>query len=129
MQRYILSVVIGGSLILAAAPARAQTCPVADVQAAIDQACPCGGFRNHGQYMKCVRKQVGQLAQAGCDVSERIRCAASSVCGRPHSPVVCCNRRGRAKVFTAEKCLAGQGTVMTGLVRPCDAVCPTPAGP
>jgi hypothetical protein len=79
-----------------------RVCP-ADVQAAVDAACPCDGrllpdgsttpWKSHGQYVSCANHARGALRRAGCvpdsDRQTMARCAAHSNCGRP-TVVVCC---------------------------------------
>jgi len=55
------------------------------VEAAIDQACPCDAAANHGQYVRCVAREVKQLAADGmlgrsCR-GKAVSCAARSACG------------------------------------------------
>lgn len=78
------------------------SCP-ADVDAAIEAECPCAGetigqdvtqpWRNHGQYVRCVKKYRNQLRKADCldraGLRSMSRCAARSTCGKPDR-VVCC---------------------------------------
>src|SRR5262249_13707032 len=121
MRRLVTTLVIIGAVCVGAmgvaATARAQTatCPVSAVRAAVAQACQCGAFRNRGQYMKCVRGQAHTLHHQGCDTTGVVRCGARSVCGKPHTPIVCCKKNGRPTVTSASKCTAKQGTVMTGV--------------
>ena len=103
-------------------------CP-ADVRDAVSTACPCDGFPNHGQYVRCVRKELRGLRKAGCDpqgFAGVTRCASRSTCGKPRNPIVCCARNGKAKLAKAEKCTARGGLVMPGITSVCDAECPTP---
>ena len=133
MVRFIAIIgIVGTALCLRSAGVSAQSCDPASIRAAVDQACPCNGFRNHGLYMKCVRNKINTLRQGGCDIpktGQSIRCAANSVCGERHNPVVCCKRNGRPKIASADKCTAKGGTVMTGMSSTCDAACPTPPLP
>jgi hypothetical protein len=130
MHRFVTAIVIlAGMCMAGAAQAQTPTCPVSDVRAAVSQACSCGAFPNHGQYMKCVREQKRTLRKQGCDTSGVVRCAARSICGKPKSPIVCCKKNGRPTVTSATKCTAREGTVMNGVNSPCDAACPPPAAP
>jgi len=130
MQHALRAVLIGAALCVATAAAAVQAtpsaCPVPDVSAAIAQACKCDGFRNHGQYMKCVRKEVRALRKQGCNVAKLARCASTSICSKPHAPIVCCNSNRHAKITTAAKCTAKGGQVMTGATSLCNAGCTTP---
>ncbi len=134
MQRYLITALVGISLCLAAGSTGSTwaqappACPVSDVRAAVSAACPCDA-KNHGQYMKCVRKKVNELRKNGCNVAKVIRCAAMSICGRPHSPIVCCKHNKRAKLAAADKCTARRGTVMSGVTSLCDVSCPAPSVP
>jgi hypothetical protein len=91
------------ALLASAAPAFSQECPE-DVGAAVAAACPCegngngngngnGGWKNHGQYMKCVVHLRNDLRKAGCLDAEAKRtiakCAARSTCGK-EGAVLCC---------------------------------------
>jgi len=103
------------------------TCPP-DIRAAIAQACPCDGFRNHGKFMGCVRKQLTTLRAAGCDenhLKRAVNCANSSVCGKVHKPIVCCSKLGGAKVTSPKACSDRGGQVISGAISPCDAACGT----
>ena len=109
--------------------AYADGCPT-DIRAAIAQACPCAGFRNHGKFMGCVRQQITVLRQAGCDeqhLKSAVNCANSSICGKAHNPIVCCTKAGRPKLTSAKACSDRSGQVMTGATGTCDASCPTRA--
>jgi len=133
MQRYLIMVLLGASLIVTGHAARAQTstCP-ADVNADVMQACPCDSFKNHGQFMKCVRNRLDALRKSGCDANSTAqagRCAAASICGKRHSPIICCNRHGHAKLASADKCTTKGGTVMTGMKSICEPTCPPPQVP
>ena len=133
MRRHVMAVLVGAVITLAAVATWAQApaaCLADGLRAAVAQACPCGSARNHGQFMKCVRKQMNEMRKSGCDVkttTQVTRCAAQSICGKPKTPVVCCNRHGHPKLTSADKCTAKGGTVMPGVTSLCDAVCPTPA--
>ncbi len=125
MRRYLIVVATAVAFGLAASASVAQQCPVTDVRAALAQACPCASAGNPGQFAKCVRSTLKDLHAKGCDVSAAMRCAKMSTCGRPHSPVVCCNRKGHAQILPAAKCSARGGKVATGVTSVCDAVCTT----
>jgi hypothetical protein len=64
-----------------------------DPGAAVAACCDCDGFRNHGQYVRCVAHAVNALRKGGCldDTAKRSmkRCAARSTCGKPGF-VTCC---------------------------------------
>jgi hypothetical protein len=68
------------------------TCPP-DVAAAVAAACPCAGWKNHGQYVRCVVHMRNALRKGGCltdDVRKSMaRCAARSTCGK--DTVLCCH--------------------------------------
>ena len=124
---YLIVVVLCASVHVAAAkqaPAAAATgCP-SDVAAALKGACPCGTFRNHAQYMDCVRTHARALEKSGCDKTQLntvARCASMSTCG--DSKVVCCVH-GRAETLPAERCTKQGGSVMTGATSSCDVSCP-----
>jgi hypothetical protein len=65
-----------------------------DVGAAVAACCPCDGFPNHGQYVRCVAHAATALRRADCldrDARRSIRrCAARSTCGKPEGFVTCC---------------------------------------
>ena len=131
MQRSLILVLVWTMLGVAASTVRAAstpaTCP-GDVSANVRQACPCGSFKNHGQFMKCVQKQTLALRKGGCAVAElakQTRCWAASICGKPHNLVVCCNKRGHAKLLSTDKCTSKGGTVLANTTTLCDAACPT----
>jgi len=133
MQRFLILVSTWVILGVTASTVRAQgapaTCP-SDVAATVSQACPCTSFKNHGQYTKCVQKQALALRKGGCAVGELAkitRCAAASTCGKPHNLVVCCNKRGHAKLLSSDKCTSKGGTVLADATTICGAACPTPA--
>jgi hypothetical protein len=126
MQRYVFSLVIGIAIWATVGVLHAQQCPLTDVRAAVDQACPCASARNHGQHMKCVRARINKLRASGCSVSAVMRCAEMSTCGRPQNRVVCCTRMGRAQVLSATQCERRGGTVIGNAVSICDATCQTP---
>ena len=103
-------------------------CP-SDIRATVAQACPCGSAKNHGHYMKCIRAQLKQLKKAGCEhkgLQRAAQCANTSTCGKARGPIVCCTKRGRAKLTSAEKCTARSGRVMSGVASLCDATCSAP---
>ena len=77
-------------------------CPT-DVGAALVAACPCSGatqpgasvagWRNHGQYVKCMVHLRNALRKSGCLTDDErrtvARCAAHSTCGK--DTVLCCH--------------------------------------
>jgi hypothetical protein len=73
---------------------RQASCDVATctVEAALEQACPCGDAATHGQYVRCAAHAVKRLVVDGV-ISRRCRrrvvaLAAHSVCGRADA-IVC----------------------------------------
>lgn len=52
---------------------------------ALEEACPCDAFRNHGEYMCCVRGFLNRREDSGCltrdEASDAHRAAARSGCG------------------------------------------------
>lgn len=94
--------------------------------------CPCDGFANHGQYVKCARGVANTLAGSGalpnsCKGSV-ISCAAKSTCGKPGF-VTCCttDARGRTKCSIkkgADKCKAPRGgSSCVGFLSSCCDAC------
>ncbi len=102
-------------------------CPQ-NVAAAIAAACPCAGpssadgavlesgWRNHGQYVRCVVHARNALRQMGCGGSELrgeiTRCAARSTCGK-RNVVRCCltDANGtQARILSADECAHRGGT-------------------
>ena len=77
------------------------SCPT-DVGACVAESCPCSGpgngngpgWKNHGQYVKCVVHLRNDLRKAGClddDAKRTIaKCAARSTCGKKESFTRCC---------------------------------------
>jgi hypothetical protein len=68
----------------------------ADPGAAVQACCPCDGFANHGQYVRCVVQAVNALKNDACldnAANGQIkRCAARSTCGKPEGFVKCCRQ-------------------------------------
>jgi hypothetical protein len=107
----------------AAPPGVAPHCP-GNPEAVIGQACPCNTFRNHGEYVNCVKQQARELEKSGCDkteVSQVQRCASMAICGQ--AGVVCCDARGRARVMAADRCTAKGGRVVAGATTICNVSC------
>jgi hypothetical protein len=119
---------------------------VALARAEVAIACPCGGFANHGQYVKCAAGVAKLLADAGtlpksCKGSV-VSCAARSTCGKPGF-VTCCrtDKLGRTRCSIkkgADKCTAPKGgTACVSLLSSCCDACgpggcvpaPTPTPP
>jgi len=82
------------------------TCPTdGNVEAALATACPCAGtagdtgpvgWKNHGQYVRCVVHYRNALRKAGCFTDDSVRravarCAARSTCGKSSDVVLCCH--------------------------------------
>jgi len=124
MQRSAIVLIIAVTFGVAVRPAGGAPCPVADVRAAVDQACPCAGSRSHGQYLRCVRKEIATLRKQGCDVNKTMRCATASICGKPHNPILCRKANGHVRMTSAAKCTAKGGNVLTGVTTPCDVPAP-----
>src|SRR2546427_10333954 len=122
------------------------------VQSAVDESCPCDAAANHGSYLKCVARALGQLAaQAAVPhpcVGRIMRCAARSTCGKPgavtcqtaestcdapngtctNAPSVSCTADSDCGTecsiaSSADSCQTAGGTVGTGTT--CCAVCTT----
>ena len=131
MQRLMSLFVVVVSVVLvsgARAGAASSGCP-SDIRAAVAQACPCDTAKNHGYHMTCIRNQLKQLKKDGCEqkqLQRAAKCANTSRCGKAHKPVVCCPKRGRAKLTSAENCTARGGRVMSGASSLCDAGCGVP---
>jgi|SRR5581483_3155345 hypothetical protein len=84
---------------------------------ALDEACPCNGFQNHGQYTSCVAQFTRATASRKCR-SRIIRCAAHSTCSR-NGQVACDLPRGCTHKRSAQACEnAG------GIVRASGTCCP-----
>lgn len=105
---------------------------VALARAEVAALCPCDGFANHGQYVKCARGVANALAGTGalpnnCKGSV-VSCAAKSTCGKPGF-VTCCttDQRGRTRCSIkkgADKCRAPKGgTACVGLLPSCCDAC------
>jgi hypothetical protein len=100
MLKVFSTIVAAAAFTLVATGARAQdtelTCEDARCmfQAEITGECACDGFRNHGQYVKCVGAAVRRLTAANPDFKncrgKLVRCAARSICGK--EGFVTCNR-------------------------------------
>src|SRR5690349_21531360 len=104
-----LALMVSLAVLASAGPAMAQSacpndgsCPT-DVGACLAESCPCGapgngngnaGWKNHGQYVKCVVHLRNDLRKAGCldhDAKTTIaKCAARSTCGKKESFTRCC---------------------------------------
>jgi len=91
MFRIFSTIVAAAALTLIATGARAQdtelTCEDARCmfQQQVTEACPCGDFTNHGQYVKCVGKIIRELTantEFGNCRGKLVRCAARSTCGK-----------------------------------------------
>lgn len=90
---------------------------VGAARAQVAAVCPCDGFANHGQYVKCARGVANMMAGAGtlpnsCKGSV-ISCAAKSTCGKPGF-VTCCatDKRGKTRCSIkngADRCKAPKG--------------------
>lgn len=126
MRQFLLAMVIMAALVLPAAalpPGSAAACP-GNLISAINQACPCETFRNHGEYVNCVKKEARELEKGGCnrtEVSQIERCASMATCGQ--GGIVCCDARGRARVMPADHCTAKAGTVIAGATSICNVSC------
>lgn len=107
---------------------------VALARAQVAAICPCDGFANHGQYVKCARGVANMLADLGtlpnnCKGSV-VSCAARSTCGKPGF-VTCCttDRRGKTRCSIkkgADKCKAPKGgSACVGLLSSCCDACGT----
>jgi hypothetical protein len=112
----------------------ADAAAVAATRAQIAAECPCDGFPNHGQYVKCARGVVNANATAGtlpksCKGSV-VSCAARSTCGKPGF-VTCCrtDKKGTTKCSTkkdASKCTAPKdGSACVGTQSSCCDACTT----
>ncbi len=126
-MRMLFAVAMLVALVATAHPSQAAeaACP-ADPQAVINTACPCTSFAKHGQYMKCVGQQLRSLKEKGCApklLRSLSRCSNSSICGKNDKQVVCCTKTNRAKIATAEKCIARGGRVVEGATSLCEAHC------
>src|SRR5262245_47906832 len=92
------------------------TADAADIAAAQAAAatCDCGGFPNHGQYVKCVAQAVNAAALENRSCGGAVKeCAARSTCGKPGF-VTCCRTKatGETKCSTkssADNCKAPKG--------------------
>jgi hypothetical protein len=134
MRLYLLGLLIGVSMSMVAARTQAQgpACTLDTMRAVVTQACACDTFSSHGQYNKCVRVQLNAFRAQECDtdlIRSVGRCASRSICSKPHNPVFCCKTNGRLSVTSGARCTDREGTVMTGVTSPCDAVCPAPGTP
>lgn len=107
---------------------------VAATRAQVTATCPCDGFPNHGQYVKCARGVANDLADANalpksCKGAV-VSCAARSTCGKPGF-VTCCrtDKNGNTKCSTkkdATKCTAPKGgTACVGTQSSCCDACTT----
>ena len=104
---------------------------VAAARAAVDLACPCDTFTNHGQYVKCATgaaKTALQMTNPSCKGAV-VKCAARSTCGKPNFVTCCRTSKGVTKCSTkssAARCLAaapkgGTSCVAVGIPSCCDA--------
>jgi hypothetical protein len=88
---------------------------VAAARAAVDLACPCDSFTNHGQYVKCATgaaKTALQSTNPSCKGAV-VTCAARSTCGKTGF-VTCCRTsvNGQTKCSTKSSgahCTAPKG--------------------
>jgi hypothetical protein len=105
---------------------------VAATRAVIAADCPCGGFTNHGQYVKCARGVANDRADANllpksCKGSV-VSCAAHSTCSKPGF-VTCCrtDAKGKTKCSTkngAAHCTAPRnGSACVGTQSSCCDAC------
>ena len=134
MQRFVfllaVSLALGFSAPTFAADATptVSQCP-SDIRAAVEDACKCDSFRTHGKYITCVQRKLDDMKKLGCDAKQlrhAAKCASSSICGKEKKQlVVCCSKKGRAKIATADRCNAKQATIKTGVNSLCDAACDT----
>src|SRR4051794_5753770 len=67
---------------------------VAAARAQVAASCPCNGFANHGQFVKCSRDVANMLADNNqlpnnCKANVT-QCAARSSCGRNNGNAVAC---------------------------------------
>ena len=86
---------------------------IAAARAAVKLNCPCDGFKNHGQYVKCATGQAkGTLVNQSC-TGAVVKCAARSTCGKPGF-LACCrtSAKGVTKCSTkssADRCKPQKG--------------------
>jgi len=107
---------------------------VARAREAVDDACHCDSFTNHGKYVSCVA-QAAKTALHDTNPSCQgavVKCAARSTCGKPGF-VTCCrtSATGATKCSTkssADHCKAppngGTACVAVGVPSCCDACLP-----
>jgi hypothetical protein len=135
-MKYLVGVVVASAVVLAGAAGASARCTddaaVAAARAAVAAQCPCDGFPNHGQYVRCARGVANDLADAGllprnCKGAV-VSCAARSTCGKPGF-VTCCtiDKRGKTRCSIkkdASKCKAPKGgTSCVGQTTSCCDAC------
>jgi hypothetical protein len=91
---------------------------VAAARAQVAATCPCNGFANHGQYVRCARGVARTMVDLNtlprmC-TGNVVSCAARSTCGKPAGAVTCCttDKRGKTRCSVkkgATQCKAPKG--------------------
>jgi hypothetical protein len=137
-----LTVVVAERGYAACGDAPGDAAAVAAARAQVEADCPCGGFPNHGQYVRCAAGVA--KARADADLLPKsckgavVKCAAKSTCGKPGF-VTCCrtSASGVTKCSTkkdASKCTAPKNgsACVSSFSSCCDACtetgCASPSG-
>ncbi len=102
---------------------------LAAVRAQVQADCDCAGVSGHARYVRCAARIAKSSARSGT-LPKRcrgavLRCAASSVCGKPGFVACCLPRAGgtHCKIRTASRCAAKGGCAST--VSSCCDACAT----
>lgn len=114
-MKLVVGLVVGVAVMLAGGVQAAAQChdpaALAAARLEVEAQCPCDGFPNHGQYVRCAREVANELVGAGLLPNncrgQVVSCASRSTCGKPGF-VTCCRTDSRGNTRCSIKKSAAQ---------------------